>query len=201
MTKKEIIIATTNKGKVNDFRVLFPEDKYILTSLLDYPEIPEVEETGSTYKENAKLKAETICKLLNTVVIADDSGLSIDALNGEPGVYSARYSGVHGDTDGGISIILEKMKDVPLEDRGAEYTCCIAVAFPDKDTMFFEGKAHGTITEERIGSNGFGFDPIFMCDITGKTWAELDIVYKNKVNHRSKAITKLIVFNEMNNIL
>ena len=196
MKKKEIIIATTNKGKVGDFKVLFPEEKYEIKTLLDFPDAIEVEETGTTFKENAALKAEYLCSKLNKIVIADDSGLSIDALNGAPGVYSARYSGIHGDTEGGIDKILSEMKDVPSEKRTAYYTCCIAVAFPYDETKFFEGHAYGKITNNRIGTNGFGFDSIFLCNETNKTWAELTIEEKNKVNHRSDAFNRLLAMNQ-----
>src|SRR5690625_3989897 len=126
-------------------------------SLLDISTyVPDVEETGTTFEENARLKAEEVCAYLNKPVIADDSGLVIDALGGEPGVYSARYAGINKTDEEHIDKVLNKLQNIPLEERTARFTCVLAVAVPKKETLFFTGNCEGFISFERAGSNGFG---------------------------------------------
>jgi XTP/dITP diphosphohydrolase len=188
---REIIIATKNAGKVKDFETLFSPKGFKVKSLLDFPEIEDVEETGVTFAENAKLKAEAISSALNKPVIADDSGLAIDALNGEPGVYSARYAGENKDDNANIEKVLQKLNDVPFEKRTARFHCALAIAVPGKRTEIVEGTCEGHILEEKRGENGFGYDPIFFVEKWRCSMAELTKEQKNQISHRANALKKL----------
>lgn len=188
---KELMIATKNKGKVNEFKALFEARGFIVRSLLDFPNIDDIEETGSTFTENATIKAETISQLLNLPVIADDSGLTVDYLNGNPGIYSARYAGEQKDDYANIEKVLSELKGVPKEKRTAHFHCALALAIPGEKTRIVEGQCEGIITETLIGDNGFGYDPIFYVVEKGKTMAELPKDVKNKLSHRAKALFKL----------
>ncbi|MDN6260975.1 MAG: RdgB/HAM1 family non-canonical purine NTP pyrophosphatase, partial [Staphylococcus simulans] len=155
---EDLVIATNNKGKINDFKVIFPEYNVIGISELisDF----DVEETGTTFEENAKLKSEAAAKALGKRVIADDSGLTVDALNGEPGIYSARYAGEDKDDNANIEKLLEKLKGNSRH-RTAEFVCVISMSAPGEETVTFEGTVSGVITMEKLGEHGFGYDPIF----------------------------------------
>ena len=137
---KEIIIATKNAGKAKEFQAMFLDYGYTVKTLLNYPEVPEIEETGTTFEENAILKAETLSKLLNTIVISDDSGLIVDALNGAPGVYSARYAGEPKSDERNMDKLLEELKDVAEPLRYARFHCTLAVAIPNKKTITVSGQ-------------------------------------------------------------
>ena len=154
----DIVIATNNQGKINDFKAIFPNDNVIGISelLKDF----DVEETGTTFEENAILKSEAAAKRLNKRVIADDSGLEVFALNGEPGVYSARYAGLDKNDDDNIDKLLSKLTDITQ--REAQFVCVISMSEPDQPTRTFKGTVSGRITDERRGDNGFGYDPVFM---------------------------------------
>ncbi|KJL05684.1 MULTISPECIES: XTP/dITP diphosphatase [Priestia] len=188
---REIIIATKNAGKVKDFETLFSPKGFQVKSLLDFPEMEDVEETGVTFAENATLKAEAISFALNKPVIADDSGLAIDALNGEPGVYSARYAGENKDDNANIEKVLQKLNDVPFEKRTARFHCALAIAVPGKRTEIVEGTCEGHILEEKRGENGFGYDPIFFVEKWRCSMAELSKEQKNQISHRANALKKL----------
>lgn len=188
---REIIIATKNAGKVKDFETLFSPKGFKVKSLLDFPEIEDVEETGVTFAENATLKAEAISSVLNKPVIADDSGLAIDALNGEPGVYSARYAGENKDDNANIEKVLQKLNDVPFEKRTARFHCALAIAVPGKRTEIVEGTYEGHILEEKRGENGFGYDPIFFVEKWRCSMAELTKEQKNQISHRANALKRL----------
>ncbi|MFL0495119.1 XTP/dITP diphosphatase [Priestia megaterium] len=188
---REIIIATKNAGKVKDFETLFSPKGFKVKSLLDFPEIEDVEETGVTFAENAKLKAEAISSALNKPVIADDSGLAIDALNGEPGVYSARYAGENKDDNANIEKVLQKLNDVPFEKRTARFHCALAIAVPGKRTEIVEGTCEGHILEGKRGENGFGYDPIFFVEKWRCSMAELTKEQKNQISHRANALKRL----------
>lgn len=188
---REIIIATKNAGKVKDFETLFSPKGFKVKSLLDFPEIEDVEETGVTFAENATLKAEAISSALNKPVIADDSGLAIDALNGEPGVYSARYAGENKDDNANIEKVLQKLNDVPFEKRTARFHCALAIAVPGKRTEIVEGTCEGHILEEKRGENGFGYDPIFFIEKWRCSMAELTKEQKNQISHRANALKRL----------
>ncbi|WP_035350022.1 XTP/dITP diphosphatase [Fictibacillus gelatini] len=187
----KVIIATKNRGKVKEFEALFEEKGIQVESLLDFPDAPDVEETGATFAENAKIKAETIAMKLNVPVIADDSGLVIDALDGRPGVFSARYAGVEKNDEKNIDKVLKEMESVENSKRTARFVCALAVAIPGKETLIVEGRCEGQITRERVGTYGFGYDPIFYVPKLNKTMAELPKEEKNKISHRAMAIQKL----------
>jgi XTP/dITP diphosphohydrolase len=188
---KEVIIATRNAGKAKEFVQLFSELGWTVRTLLDYDNIPDVEETGETFEENARIKAETVSSLLNAAVLADDSGLEIDALDGRPGVYSARYAGAEKNDEANIEKVLQELKNVPPEKRTARFRCVLAFAAPGEKTRFFSGTCEGKILTEKRGSNGFGYDPIFYVEEKGKTMAEMDPGEKNQISHRADAVRKL----------
>ncbi|WP_071460297.1 XTP/dITP diphosphatase [Bacillus massilinigeriensis] len=188
---EEVIIATKNRGKAQEFERIFSKFGIQVRTLLDYPEFPEIVETGSTFEENAILKAETASRQLGKVVIADDSGLETDALNGEPGVYSARYAGLEKSDEANIDLLLEKLEGVPAEKRTARFRCVLAIAVPGKETVTYSGSCEGRILEKRRGSNGFGYDPVFFVEDKGKTMAELDPEEKNLISHRAMALKQL----------
>lgn len=188
---KKIIIATGNKGKAREFATLFSPLGYDVLTLHDLEGATDVEETGSTFEENAILKAEALCDQFNTMVISDDSGLMIDALDGRPGVYSARYAGEQKNDDDNIDKVLEELKDVPEEKRTARFYCALAVAIPGQETITVSGTVEGRIANARQGENGFGYDPVFYVPTLGKMMAELKPEEKNAISHRANALKKL----------
>ncbi|WP_153721400.1 XTP/dITP diphosphatase [Sporosarcina cascadiensis] len=188
---KEILIATNNKGKAKDFEVLFRPLGITVLTLNDLEEHIDVEETGATFAKNAILKAETVAKLLNKTVIADDSGLEVDALNGEPGVYSARFAGEPSDDEANINKLLSNLDGVPSAERQARFRCVLAVAGPNIDTVCFSGSCEGIIASERKGTNGFGYDPVFYVPEKNLTMAELSGEEKSVISHRGAALAQL----------
>lgn len=187
----QMIIATKNKGKAREFEQLFSRFGITVKTLLDVPELPDVEETGSTFEENAILKAEAISKQLNAFVVADDSGLIIDALDGRPGVYSARYAGLQKDDEANIDKVLDEMQDVKDAERTARFYCALALARPGFKTLIVHGTSEGIILRERRGDAGFGYDPIFYVPDQGKTMAEMAADEKNGLSHRAAALRNL----------
>lgn len=188
---KKIIIATGNKGKAREFATLFSPLGYEVLTLHDLEGATDVEETGTTFEENAILKAEALCEQFHTMVIADDSGLMIDALDGRPGVYSARYAGEQKNDDDNIDKVLDELKDVPDEKRTARFYCALAVAVPGQETITVSGTVEGRIASGRQGENGFGYDPVFYVPDLGKMMAELKPEEKNAISHRANALKKL----------
>lgn len=189
---EQIIVATKNKGKAAEFRTFFQAFGINVKSLLDvHQEIPDIAETGTTFKENAALKAEKIASLLQEPVVSDDSGLEITALNGEPGVYSARYAGPDKNDQANIDKVLLKLEGVPLEKRQARFMCMLAIAVPKQETIFRAGVCGGKIAHTQKGSHGFGYDPIFIPDGYTKTMAELPPFVKNEISHRQRAFSKI----------
>jgi len=184
---EDIVIASTNKGKINDFKVIFPDFNVI--GIAEIIEDFDVEETGDTFEANAKLKSEAAAKALNKRVIADDSGLEVFALDGEPGVYSARYAGTDKDDDANIDKLLTQLGDET--DRSAQFVCVISMSTPGEETVQFKGTVQGEITLSKIGEHGFGYDSIFYLDDKNKTMAQLSAEEKSEVSHRGKAIEKL----------
>lgn len=192
LQNKQVIIATKNKGKAKEFEKLFsPYDIKVLT-LLDFPDVTDIEETGTTFEENAILKAEAISKQFHTMVISDDSGLIVDALNGRPGVYSARFAGEEKNDEANIRKVLVEMENIPTEKRTARFYCAIALAIPGEETRTVSGICEGEILKEKRGTNGFGYDPIFFIRDKGETMAEITSDEKNLISHRAKAMQKLI---------
>lgn len=188
---QSVIVATKNAGKAKDFEKILQPYGVKVRTLLDFPQIEDVEETGKTFEENAILKAETISKKFNEMVIADDSGVMIDALDGRPGVFSARYAGEDKNDEENNNKVLAEMADVPEKDRGARFYCAIAVAQPGKPTITVNGICEGSILFERRGNNGFGYDPIFFVTSLNKSMAELTPDEKNQISHRASAMKKL----------
>ncbi|HEY4601145.1 MAG TPA: XTP/dITP diphosphatase [Cerasibacillus sp.] len=189
---KKIIIATKNKGKAEEFKTFFAKYDIEAISLLDLPDdMPDIEETGVTFQENAILKAETMANYLGEMVLADDSGLEIDGLDGKPGVYSARYAGEPTDDEKNIEKVLQDLATVPENQRTARFVCVLAVAAPDKETITRTGYCNGKITENKRGSNGFGYDPIFIPENQHLTMAQLSNEEKNSISHRRKAMNQL----------
>lgn len=183
---KEVLIATNNRGKAKDFETLFQPFGVQVLTLNDIEEAIDVEETGVTFEENAILKAETVARLLNKIVIADDSGLEIDALNGAPGVYSARYAGTEKSDEANIDKVLAELGTVPTEGRTARFRCVLAVAGPGLQTETFSGSCEGLIHTERKGTNGFGYDPIFYVPEQERMMAELSPEEKSLISHRGR---------------
>ncbi len=187
----DIVIATRNKKKVEEFLRILKDLKINLLDINDFPDCPEVEEDQETFEANAIKKALTVAKFTNKIAIADDSGLEVFALNGEPGVRSARYAGEKATDIDNINKLLEKMKDIPDKDRGARFVCSIAIAFPDGNVKTFFGYIDGWIGREPKGKMGFGYDPIFYPLGYDLTFAEMSPEEKDALSHRGKALEKL----------
>lgn len=188
---KIIIIATKNEGKAKEFKQLFNKYGYGIKTLLDFPEHKDIPETGQTFAENAFQKASAISKELNTIVLADDSGLEVEALNGKPGIYSARFSGEHGNDKKNNNKLLSELEGLPLEERKANFHCSLVIVSPDKEPLYVEGEVYGQILEEERGSHGFGYDPLFYIAELDQTMGELPSDKKNEISHRARAIEKL----------
>lgn len=185
----DIIVATNNQGKVKEIKqILYPHNVMSQSEIgIDI----DVEETGDTFEQNAFLKARALKNYTSCAIIADDSGLMVDYLNGEPGVYSARYAGDNTTPLQGIEKLLKNMEGVPFENRSAHFVSVIALVLPDGSEYSFEGSCDGYITNILKGDNGFGFDPVFYYPPFDKTFAELSDEEKNSVSHRYVAINKL----------
>ncbi|WP_064092537.1 XTP/dITP diphosphatase [Rossellomorea aquimaris] len=188
---KKVIIATKNKGKAKEFQQMFAPYGYEVQTLLDLPQIEDVEETGVTFEENAILKAETVAQELRALVIADDSGLSIDALDGRPGVYSARYAGEDKSDERNMVKVLDELESVKDADRTARFHCVLAIAGPGIKTETVTGTCEGRILNEKRGDNGFGYDPIFFVPSLNKTMAQLTPEEKSSISHRGNALKQL----------
>lgn len=177
---KEVIIATKNEGKVREFKAMLEPRGYDVKSLLDIGYTPEIEETGQTFEENAVIKAETISKETGKIVIADDSGLSVDYLGGSPGVYSARYAGEEKNDLANLKKLLKELEGVEKEDRSARFRCALALCIPGQETKTVEGSVEGYITEEPRGTNGFGYDPVFSSKTKIKRWPSSQAAKRTK---------------------
>lgn len=187
---QEIIIATSNAGKAKEFKKFFEPQGLIVKTLKDYPNLPEIIEDGTTFQENAVKKAQTIADYLKVPVLADDSGLMVDYLNGEPGIYSARYAKDH-DDGANNQKLLANLKRVNREQRTAHFHCAIAIACPDKAPLIVEGRVNGEILTAPQGENGFGYDPLFFYPPLQKSFAQLTMEEKNQISHRGQAIKAL----------
>lgn len=190
MELREIIIATKNRGKAAEFSYLLGSCFDQVRSLLDFDQAPEIVEDGSSFEENAVKKAQITSAFFNKPAVADDSGLVVGSLNGEPGVYSARYAGENSTDDQNVNKLLKNIRGV--NDRKAKFVCVIAFAYPGGTSKLFEGTCNGLIIDEKRGNNGFGYDPVFYLPEMKKTMAELDPADKNKISHRAKATGKLM---------
>jgi XTP/dITP diphosphohydrolase len=188
-----LVLATANRSKLTELaRILADEHAdVVLASLAEFPGAPEVAETAATFAENALLKARAIAAFTGLPTVADDSGLCVDALNGMPGVLSARWSGRHGDDEANLKLVLAQLADVPDERRGARFTCAAALVGPGDAVHVSEGVVTGRLICEPRGVNGFGYDPIFVPDGYGITTAEMDPADKDKISHRGRALRAL----------
>lgn len=192
--KQSIIIATRNEGKLKEFQKMFAHLGYIITSLKDYPELPDIAETGMTFEENARLKAETIAKLTGQIVIGDDSGLCVDVLGGLPGIWSHRFAGADPTDEQNIAKLLHELASTELapERRKAHFHTTLVVAKQDKESLVVEADWNGSIATQIQGENGFGYDPIFLVGERGETAAQLSAEEKNERSHRGQAMKKLL---------
>ena len=192
MKRKTIVIATRNKGKLREFRLILADGYDEILSLADFDEVPEIKETGLSFRENAFIKAKTTSDFLGMDAIGDDSGLVVDALGGAPGIYSARYAGEGSSDNKNNEKLLSELKE--KKNRNARFVCCIALVLADGTQEFFEGECHGQIIQEKKGRSGFGYDPVFYVPQYGKTMAELGPDIKNRISHRAIASEKLLSY-------
>ncbi|OQX24384.1 MAG: Non-canonical purine NTP pyrophosphatase [Desulfobacteraceae bacterium IS3] len=184
-----LVIATRNKGKTSEIRDLLKDFPIEIKNLDDFGPIPQVEEDGTTFEENAYKKASFTARVLGFPAIADDSGLTVDALGGAPGIYSARYAGEHAGDEQRCAKLLKEMEGI--SNRKAAFECVISIAVPTGPALTYEARCEGLIAQQPAGSNGFGYDPVFYYPPLGKTFAELTREEKNTVSHRGKALKEL----------
>jgi XTP/dITP diphosphohydrolase len=190
MIDRPLVIATRNKGKIEELKSLFSGFPIRMKSLNDFGPIPEPVEDGKTFEDNAYKKAHFTARVLGFPALADDSGLTVAALGGAPGVFSARYAGEGAGDEANIRKLLKAMEGV--SDRKAAFECVISIAVPRGPALTYEGKCEGEIATDPGGKNGFGYDPVFFYPPLGKTFAELSREEKNLVSHRGKAVAKLL---------
>lgn len=193
MTTKgnRLIIASNNAHKIDEIKNILKDLNYEILSLKEAGIDIDVEENGSTFEENSYIKAKAIFDLTNEAVLADDSGLEVYALNGAPGVYSARFAGEHGNDCKNNDKLLKLLKDIPDEDRGARFVSVIVMLTPDENKFVGKGYVKGKIGYKEKGSNGFGYDPLFIVPELNKTYAELTSDEKNSISHRKRALEDL----------
>ncbi len=190
---RQLVLATRNPAKLAELRRILEAARVpvAVADLDDYPGMPEVAETGLTFAENALLKARAVAAFTGLPAVADDSGLCVDALNGMPGVLSARWSGQHGDDEANLWLVLGQMSDVPPGRRGAHFVCAAALVLPAGAEQVTEGVLDGSLTQEPRGSNGFGYDPIFVPAGGELSTAQLSAEEKDKISHRGRALRAL----------
>jgi len=195
----DVVIATRNTGKMNEMRKMLFNTSFSAFSLDEVSVLEEVEETGTSFEENAMLKAKTYGKLSGKLTIADDSGIEVDALGGAPGIYSARYGGDGKDDQDRNKLLLENVEGIPEHQLTARFRCVVALWNPiDNTIVTFDGKIEGKITRNVRGENGFGFDPLFFFPEKNKTLAELTLIEKERVSHRGEAMRKALAYMETN---
>lgn len=188
---EKVVIASNNQGKIKEIKAMLADFQVNVYSLKDLGIDVDVAETGTSFQENAALKAEAISGTTNMMTIADDSGLVVDALNGAPGIFSARYAGLEKNSEKNIDKLLAELSDVPDEKRTARFVCVLALSMPGCPTHFAEGRCEGIITQERRGQDGFGYDPVFYVPEKKLTMAEMGAAEKNKISHRAEALKEL----------
>ena len=189
MEDKVIVVASGNQGKINEFKEMLEPEGYTVKSLSDFPDMPEVEETGTTFHDNAIIKAQAVTDRYGITAISDDSGLEIDALDKKPGVMSARWLGHDTSYDVKNQKVLDLLKD--KKDRTCRYVCAIAITRVNEEPVVFEDSVECEVALEAKGSNGFGYDPIIYYAPLAKTMAEMSKDEKNSISHRGKAVRKL----------
>jgi len=190
MIDRPVVLATRNSGKIAEFKTLFSGTPVQMKSLNDFGPIPEAVEDGKTFEDNAYKKAHFTARVLGFPALADDSGLVVEALGGQPGVFSARYAGEGAGDEANIRKLLKAMERVT--DRRAAFECVIAIAVPRGPALLYSGRCEGEIARDRSGKNGFGYDPVFFYPPLGKTFAEMSQEEKNRVSHRGKAMAQLL---------
>jgi XTP/dITP diphosphohydrolase len=192
MVMKKIVIASGNKGKCDEIRQIMQGLDYTVISMKElFCSVPEIEENGSTFYENALLKATAIYEKCGCWTLADDSGLEVDALNGAPGIYSARFAGVNATSADNNQKLLRLLENVPVENRTARFKCVMVLKRGENDIITTEGVCEGKIMFTHSGSGGFGYDPLFVPDGYDKTFGELSAAIKNSISHRGSALKKL----------
>lgn len=187
--QRELILATRNRGKIAEIKEHLAGLDLNIRSLLDLGDLVEIDETGSSYSQNALLKATAAHRATGAIALADDSGLEIDALEGAPGIQSARYGGTLTDSERN-ALILDLLKDVPLQKRGARFVCVAVIIDEEGRQAEFTGILEGYIGHESLGSEGFGYDPIFHLPGSDKSLAQLGLAIKNRISHRAQAMRK-----------
>jgi XTP/dITP diphosphohydrolase len=193
LTRPRLVLATANQHKLAELTRILEAGRVEveLAGLGEFPGVPEVAETGATFDENALLKARAIAEFTGLPAVADDSGLCVDALNGMPGVLSARWAGRHGDDEANLRLVLAQLSDVPDERRGAHFACAAALVLPSGKEHVSEAAVYGRLIRQPRGTNGFGYDPIFVPDRSELTTAEMSPAAKDAISHRGKALRAL----------
>jgi XTP/dITP diphosphohydrolase len=191
---KRLIVATGNPGKLREFRAALAPEGIEVQGLEALDSIPDVEETGETFEANARIKAEAYSSHTSSWVVAEDSGLEVDALDGDPGVRSARYGGEGLDDPGRVQLVLRNLEGVPDEQRTARFRCVMALARKGQVTAIFEGAVEGRIVHAPVGDNGFGYDPVFFHESLGCTFAQVSREQKQELSHRGEAIRRFLEF-------
>ncbi|MEU6878514.1 RdgB/HAM1 family non-canonical purine NTP pyrophosphatase [Streptomyces sp. NPDC046712] len=189
-----LILATRNAGKITELHAILADAglTHDLVGADAYPEIPDVKETGVTFAENALLKAHALAQATGLPAVADDSGLCVDVLNGAPGIFSARWSGTHGNDRANLDLLLAQLADIDDAHRSAHFACAAALALPDGTERVVEGRMPGTLRHAPVGTNGFGYDPILQPEGYEVTCAQLSPEEKNAISHRGKAFRALV---------
>ncbi len=191
--RRRLVLGTRNKNKIDELRKILADAgvDVELLSVEAFEDVPDVPETGVTFADNALLKARAVAKATGLPAVADDSGLCVDALGGQPGVFSARWAGGHGDDKANLDLVLSQLADIPDDQRGAHFACAAALVLPSGQERVVEGKLDGTLTREPRGLNGFGYDPIFQPVGATRTTAEMTPAEKNAISHRGQAFRAL----------
>jgi XTP/dITP diphosphohydrolase len=191
---RRIVLATRNAGKIAELRRILADagSDIALVGTEVFADLPDVAETGTTFAANALLKARAVAEHTGLPAVADDSGLCVDALNGMPGILSARWAGGHGDDEANLDLVLGQLSDLPDQRRGARFVCAAAVALPGGGERIVEGELAGSLLRERRGSNGFGYDPVFVPTGSRRTTAEMSAAEKDAISHRGQAFRALV---------
>ena len=188
----KLVVATHNQGKIREFKAVFHNLGIEVVGVGELVHVPEPEETGTTFLENARIKAQYYMKATNLPCMADDSGLAVDALGGAPGVYSARYAGPDCDDEANNIKLVHELQAVPFENRTAHYVCELVLAYPDDRELIARGTCSGLIQDTPEGDGGFGYDPYFYVPELKKTMAQISMEEKNKISHRGRALEALV---------
>jgi len=188
----DLVVATRNQGKLKEIRRLLVDTGVVVRGLDEFPDAPEVEEDGDTFEANARKKAEIVAASVGLWTLADDSGLTVDALGGRPGVHSARYAGPEASDADNNAKLIEELTEIPLQRRKGAFNCCMALSRPGETTRVFHGRIEGLLLDAPRGEGGFGYDPLFLVREYGKTMAELAMEVKNRISHRGQALRQAL---------